>query len=73
MSDSTGGPRATALLERTTGIEMNESTTVSVPDSPAELWVSTSRPVSATCASTWDHVSADTASWVAPPVTFCSA
>lgn len=64
MSNATGGPTATAVLERPTEI--------TVPDSPAGLWVSTSRPVSATCASTWGHVSADTASWVAPPVTICS-
>ncbi|MEV0649415.1 hypothetical protein AB0I28_29575 [Phytomonospora sp. NPDC050363] len=71
MSNSTGGPTATAVLEHPTELSVVE-TPISVPDSPAGLWVSTSRPVSATGASTWEHVSADTASWVAPPVTICS-
>ncbi|GLZ79406.1 hypothetical protein Afil01_42130 [Actinorhabdospora filicis] len=63
MSDSS----ATALLEHPVSAQEPLFT---VPDSIAAMWVSTSRPVTATGGSTWSHVPADVASWVAPPVTF---
>ena len=76
MSNSTGGSLATALLETaqldSVAVLAEHAVDVTVPDSPAGLWVSASKPVTATGDRTWKHVSADTASWVAPPVTICA-